>query len=444
MPPKFAVGIRACCVAVALSLAVADAAEQKSSLKGATRDQVLARYGEPRSVIVAGNREMLFFATEKVTLRDGVVTDVETLPDTTASAPRAPAEGTAAPAAPSTQPGASPTEQPPSVLPVPGATPSQSTPPPPAPESASRLEIKSVRRPGTDYVRPPRKESTAATPAPAPTPPAPAADQTPPPAASSAPPTSSMPAPSPATRTVNSTTPGSATLSERGATERPETPKDEEKAVETSDSDKKATAKIKAARRRLDLADMEDEQPTLFTPTTYVIAALLIGGGFAYIMWRNRQRQLELAATTVSLTPFTAPTATTSSVRFDAGLLAQLEWKRFEELVASYYGKTGVIAVRTKSGPASPVHIKISWKGEPRPFAYVQCIPNPTGLIEVAPVQALVAALAVDDIRRGYVVTTGKFSVGARDLAEEKAITLLPGEIFLEKLNALPDAARAE
>jgi restriction system protein len=56
----------------------------------------------------------------------------------------------------------------------------------------------------------------------------------------------------------------------------------------------------------------------------------------------------------------------------------------------------------------------------------------------------LVIALSADDIRRGYVVSTGKFNVGARDLAEEKHITLLPGDIFLEKLNALPDAARAE
>jgi restriction system protein len=49
-----------------------------------------------------------------------------------------------------------------------------------------------------------------------------------------------------------------------------------------------------------------------------------------------------------------------------------------------------------------------------------------------------------EDIRRGYVVTSGKFNVPARDFAEEKHITLLPGDIFVEKLNALPDAARAE
>ena len=60
------------------------------------------------------------------------------------------------------------------------------------------------------------------------------------------------------------------------------------------------------------------------------------------------------------------------------------------------------------------------------------------------PLQELYTLLAAEDIRRGYVVTTGRFSVAARDYAEEKHLTLLPGDIFLEKLNALPGPARTE
>ena len=41
------------------------------------------------------------------------------------------------------------------------------------------------------------------------------------------------------------------------------------------------------------------------------------------------------------------PVAVDSSTLFTAELLAKLEWKRFEELVAHYYLKTGVVAVRT-------------------------------------------------------------------------------------------------
>jgi hypothetical protein len=59
-------------------------------------------------------------------------------------------------------------------------------------------------------------------------------------------------------------------------------------------------------------------------------------------------------------------------------------------------------------------------------------------------VQSLIAALAAEDIRRGYIVTPGRFHGSARDLAAEKQITLLPGDTFLEKLNALPISARTE
>ena len=90
------------------------------------------------------------------------------------------------------------------------------------------------------------------------------------------------------------------------------------------------------------------------------------------------------------------------------------------------------------------MHIKIFWKGEPKPFAGVQCHFNPPGLVGPAALQQLFEALAPAGIRRGYIVTNGKFNVEARDYAEEKHFTLLSGDMFLEKLNALPPAARGD
>jgi hypothetical protein len=224
-------------------------------------------------------------------------------------------------------------------------------------------------------------------------------------------------------------------------------PKPQDPAAEPVKEDKKAKpAKKPAYRRAASEPDIPDAPEIIHTGRNYLIAFLVVATGAGYIVWSSRQRRLALEATAVSNAPFSVgtPVVQKGGVAFAAELLQKLEWKRFEELVASYYSKTGVVAVRTKSGPAAPVHIKISWKGEPRPFAYVQCISNPTGLIDVGPLQELVKVLAADDIRRGYVVSTGKFNVGARDVAEEKHITLLPGDILIEKLNALPDAARSE
>lgn len=450
---------------------------------GMTRDQVLSRYGEPKSQIAAGNRVVMFYARERLVLRDGVVVEVERLAsepvrrpapvEVPAPAPQpAPvaAAGTVtAPVLPAALAGATTTPAP-SAMPDPVPTGSVAAPapapapapvPPPPPEP--KLEIKLVRPPSANYTRPaPRPETPPQPIVPVLTPPEAkvAVESTPPP-----PPGRSLPEPVPvspkpgvppvetgatASRTVVNTSDAPAPVTV--TPEPPDTTAEDaarEEAAAALEAEKAKKLKVAKARRRLAEAG-DTEEPDIgeafLTKRTLAIAFFVIGGGIWYLFWRNRQRQLELAATAVSHTPFSPPIAATAGAGaiFDAALLAKLEWKRFEELVADYYTKTGVVAVRTKSGPATPVHIKISWKGEPRPFACVQCIAHPVGLVDAKPLQELVALLTAEDIRRGYVVTTGKFNVNARDYAEEKHITLLPGDIFLEKLNALPDAARSE
>ena len=488
MAPTLVHGLRVCFAAVALAFAVAQAAEPKeASPVGLTRDQVITRYGEPKSQIVAGNRLIMFFARERLVLRDGVVVEVERL----AAEPRRGA--TAAPAAPATS--APPPAPPPEAAPVPTATPTppaertgaagavpaapapttapagtptetlDPNPPAPAPSAPKQeptLEIKSVRPPSANYsprpVVPQPARPTTSSPAPKASPPpataAPAGNQ-PAPAATSAPGSTT-----PAAPTVVPAKPAAETVVKMPeVATNPAVPEevapaktDDEVKAEAAVSQKKAKEKkMQAVRARRRIAEAgEADEPELteafLTTRTLIISFLVVGAGAMYLLWRNRQRQLLLSATAVSHSPFIGVAERTGSggAAFMPELLAKLEWQRFEELVADYYAKTGVVAVRTKAGPASPVNIKISWKGEPRPFACVQCIAHPVGLIDAKPLQELVAVIAAEDIRRGYVVTAGKFGVAARDYAEEKHLTLLPGDIFLEKLNALPESARSE
>jgi len=469
---KFAGGLRVCCMAVTLSLGTVRAADTKSAILGATREQVLARYGEPKSTIVAGSRELWFYPREKLTLRDGVVIESEPIAAEPARRPAPPPPPAPAPTADTTassiattpaQPAAGATAvpgQPTAPAPAPatsGAAVPPSAAPTPTLEPEPQLSIKRVTPPGANYTpvvpKPqpavPAPETTATT-MPAPTI-APAQPSTTTPAATTpATPPPAAPKPAPGT---TATMPASTTQPSKVETPT-ETEKAETKAEETTaaapakpSSDKQTLLKKLLARRKAREAAIEAEsEPSAFGGASYATAAAVFVVGIGFLIWRHRQRQLELAASSVSRVPFgmTAPAAGGGGARFTAELLGKLEWKRFEDLVASYYSKTGVVASRTKTGPASPVHIKISWKGEPRPFACVQCLAHRTGLIDATPLQELVTVLSAEDIRRGYVVTTGKFSVPARDYAEEKHLTLLPGDIFLEKLNALPDAARAE
>ena len=412
MAVTFAVGLKACCVAVGLLMVTAArAAEPVSPLVGVTRDQLLSRYGEPKSQIETGNRVVFFYPREKIILRDNVVVEVEQLAGESAPPPTAPSE-------------TSPTDASPATPAVPAAG---------SPES--KVEIKLVRPPGSKDNRPVTTEAPKAPVTVMPSSPAPVVPQSRPAIEQTAP----KSPPEPVERAEE--------VSQRETTVEP-TKSDVAPPKKAAEVPSVKTTKAEPAVTTPAPAAPPPSLPPIDGPIgtrTYLIVMAVVLGGAGLLFWKYRQRQIELAASSVENTPLTTPTTPVfTGSGFSADILAKLEWRRFEELVVAYYSKTGVVAVRTKTGPKSPVHIKISWKGEPRPFAYVQCIAQPGGLIDPKPLQALVAALAADDIRRGYVVTPGKFNVVARDLAEEKHLTLLPGEVFLEKLNALPPGARAE
>lgn len=460
-------GFRVGCAAVALLLGAMARAAESHPLVGATRDDVMVRYGEPKSTLVGGGREILFYARERVVLRGGKVIEVERIaaepvrrpppqpvaPPTTndSAAPVAPAPMPILPASPTEIPGQRSLPAPPATTEAGVATPGQpgATPEPEAPPEP-KLEIKRVL---------PRSTKSTPTTRPAETAPVATAPAATPPAAT---PVASTPTPAPTSppqATVTSATPSPQTtmLSDTAApvagaaTAATETASAQaaEDADELAKKEKaKRALEVKAARRRLEAASDDasyDPTKAFFNKRTYLITALIVLGGVGYIVWRRRQQQIALIATAVSREPFAGHTETRGSgAVFTADLLSKLEWKHFEDLVAGYYNKTGVVATRTKSGPNAPVHLKISWKGESRPFALVQCIAQPAGLVPAKSLQELNDVLVKEDIRRGYVVSSGKFSVPARDVAEEKHLTLLPGDIFLEKLNALPDLARNE
>jgi hypothetical protein len=394
---------------------------------GATRAQVLSRYGEPRSQIEAGDRLIYLYPRERVTFRGDVVVDVEPIvpepvrrppPENPPGAdPADPAGSTAA--SPEAGPGGQ-TNPSPSAGAAPLAPTVPSGPPPPPPEP--KVEIKLVRPPGSKDLPPP--------PPPLPNPVAPVVTSPPVPVVA---PTVPEPAPAPASSPALSAVNEARQAAERAA---------------AAEKEQKEKARKDALRRLDEAARSEESAGGMFSGGTWLIVGAVLLGGVAFIFWRSRRNAVDLAAGAAksavpgaSLAPLGEATVGNS---FTPEMLEELEWSRFERLVVSYYSKTGVVAEPTNAGPDAPVQIRISWKGEPRPFAYVRCATNPSGVVDVRPLKELGAALAADDIRRGYVVTPGRFTPAARGLAAERQLTLMPGDILLEKLNALPLSARKE
>lgn len=443
-------------VALAFALALPLAAEQAkppAPAIGATRDQIVTRLGEPKSQLKAGTREVMIFTHWKLTLRSDVVIDVEELFEEPAPKRAAPAEASAASpqaAAPAKS------DQPAPAAIAPDGDP-EPAPPPSKPTAASAkasvaepeapLEIKSIRRPSAGKASRPPTSSTASV-ASSSAKPVAGAPSAPPPAAVTEVKTLPSTVPSPDSKSAMPSTVAVSRVDSvppkngEATTEAEPSPSEgDETATKAPAEPAKARAsKLLFRRHRIDPGDPEVR---FVTTQTYVLAAVTILGGIGYLFWRRAQRAMELAATTVSRTPFETPVVD-SGAMFTAELLGRLDAARFERLVASYYAKTGVVSESTRAGPDAAVHIKIFWKGEPKPFAGVQCHARPSGLIPGKPLQELFAALSEAEIRRGYVVTTGKFTVEARDFAEEKHFTLLTGDMLLEKLNALPAPARSD
>lgn len=448
MPRFHLPAVPAICTALVLAaLPVVQAETKAAAWVGKTRDEALAQLGEPKSNIRVGSREMLFFAKVKLTLRNGVVTEMEDLPDelpppVAAPAPRPGSEASAAAGA--SQP-VEPTASEASAAAEgrsPDATSKTARPKPAEPA----LSIKFVKS----------SSGVPRSPAPAPTVTVPPTAVPPPPVAVKPVAIPSSPAARPEISRL--APPKRAAVEPQPVPVEPNIPAAapvpaDRPVVATSVAlephrEPLVDAKMQASRRRDRRArqELEAEKAGIeFVPRrTLMVSAIVIAGGLAYLWWRARERRLGLEASAASRSPFAVAVSPDAAVAFTADQLGRLSQQKFEQLVASYYTKTGVVAERTQAGPSDPVHIKIFWKGEPKPFAAVQCHANPPALIQAEPLALLFETLSTAGIRRGYVVTTGKFGVEARDYAAEKTFTLLSGDLLLEKLNALPPMARAE
>jgi hypothetical protein len=491
-------------VLAGLLVAAAFAGEVPHELVGLKQEQVIRRLGEPRSQMQAGNRLVMLYPRERITLRDGVVVDVEVFAAEPARRPTVPAPSPApvvavpvapplpaAPAVfpPSVAPGvvAPPTPAPaaPTVGPqgpVPGPGPATAPAPagaPPTPATAmpsARPELPLTSEPesrlGIKLVRPPSaRDSGAAPPPPSSSPatpetqsPAPAAvadprAATPPPSAVRPPvaATASSPAapaaPIPAATAPPPAPPASFTAlpaeSPREIAERAMRGAAPTKKAEPPADRRKDTFSSKLLRDRLDRAQATATEESGFPWIAVGIGVAVLAAGVGFlVLYRRRSGGADqpVPATVRDVAPsgLGGIGAARDRTSFTTATLAKLEWKRFQEVVEAYYYKTGVVALRTRAGPQSPVHIKISWKGEARPFACVRCISQARGPIGPVPLEELLAVLDAEKIRRGYVVTSGVFNAAARELAERKQLTLMSGETLREKLNALPESARAE
>jgi restriction system protein len=118
-------------------------------------------------------------------------------------------------------------------------------------------------------------------------------------------------------------------------------------------------------------------------------------------------------------------------------LLRALEWRRFEILCRAYFEKRGFRSRTTRFGADGGVDIHVYEEGTDTPIL-VQCKAWNTYRVGIKPVRELLGVMTIENVRKGVLITTGKFTNEARELAAQvKGLALIDGEDFLQRIHSL-------
>jgi restriction system protein len=119
-------------------------------------------------------------------------------------------------------------------------------------------------------------------------------------------------------------------------------------------------------------------------------------------------------------------------------LLKQLEWRRFEELCAAYYEALGLTVRVTPAGTEGSMDILLHEQGSERPNSIARGKAWDAYRVGVKAVRELRSAMAVAKVREGVLLTSGRFTQEAVNLAKTEGIQTIDGTVLLEKMAALP------
>jgi restriction system protein len=125
------------------------------------------------------------------------------------------------------------------------------------------------------------------------------------------------------------------------------------------------------------------------------------------------------------------------------GLLRQLEWRRFEELVVAYYQTIGFTTHIGGAGEDGSVDITLHAKGAASPASLARCKAWDAYRVGAKAVKELRAAASAAKIAEATLLTSGRFTQDALALAAAEKVETVDGDGLLLKLAALPPAQSA-
>ena len=181
-----------------------------------------------------------------------------------------------------------------------------------------------------------------------------------------------------------------------------------------------------------------------------VLAGLALLGLVIWAIWRHSrpgtppppaQVPVSGQARPPALVDWVAPVAAPA---WSLDLLQELEWKRFEDVVAAYVKQLGLTARTTRIGADGGIDVLVYKTGQERPVMVIQCKAWDTYRVGVKPVRELYGVMASEGVKEGAFFTTGEFTPEAVEFARGKDLDLVDGAEFLARIRQLTPAAQQE
>lgn len=113
-------------------------------------------------------------------------------------------------------------------------------------------------------------------------------------------------------------------------------------------------------------------------------------------------------------------------------LLKELEWKRFEEVVAEYFRLRGYKSEITALGKDGGIDVIVHGKESGQPISVVQCKAWNTYRVKLREVRELLGAVVAHKVTQGIFITTSVFTNDALTFGQEHGLVLIDGGVLKE------------
>jgi restriction system protein len=189
---------------------------------------------------------------------------------------------------------------------------------------------------------------------------------------------------------------------------------------------------------------------TLFVVTLCLVAAGVVG----LVVWAVWRKWKVRASEPLNSPPDSARAepslvvppreAISTKATWTRELLSQLEWKRYEDVVAAYSRELGYEAKTTRIGADGGVDVQLFQNGQPQPVMIIQCKAWDAYKVGVKPVRELFGVMAADKVANGAFFTTGDFTAEAETWARDKNVDLVNGQEFISRIRQMSTESQAK